>query len=314
VNTPHHPRAVALAVLAIALLAGCDDSRTTRTSNSSVSYQAQGLGNITADDFDLGTVVAKLALGDVSFTDFAALEQYVNDPANGINNVDLDKDKTVDAISVREQRDGDKRYLVFAAIPSSTKDEGSAENIATLTLTQTATGQVDISAGYANTVQGYDSTYYHQQAALRNALFFSMYFNAMRPMYVYHSPYAYYHARPYLGSAQRTQVRTTYSTQTRISPVARSTARPASFVTARPTTATVQRQQAAARMATRPSSLGGATQGNRDYGVRSATQPRSQGTSFRPSAPAPRPSYSAPAPRPSFGGGGGFRMGSGRRR
>lgn len=299
-----HPRAAALAILAAALVAGCDDTRMTRTSNSSVSYQAQGLGNITAEDFDLGTIVAKLTSGDVNFADFAALEQYVNDPGNGINNVDLDGDKTVDAISVREQRDGDKRYLVFAAIPSSTKDEGSAENIATLTLTQTATGQVDVSAGYANTVHGHDSYYYHQHSALRDALFFSMYFNAMRPMYVYHSPYAYYNARPIMGTAQRTQVRSTYATQSRITPVPRSTARPASFVAAKPTTATVQRQQAA-RTAARPSTLGGATQGSRDYGTRSVTQPKSQGSSFR-STPS-----SAPR-RSSFGGG--SRMGSGRRR
>jgi len=270
-----------LLVLLILSVFGCNNRQPqiTVTNNTAVA-------SVSPQDFALDTVLALLKSG---VNDGPTLEARINDPASGINNVDVDKDGRTDFVNVVEAQIPAGKKMELMAHPSS--NNGPDISIAAIRFAQSDSG-VDVQAGYAPLIDPQGQYYYHD-SLLANMLFAQWLFMPSRPYYVSSVPMGYTY-RPRMAPSQFTQTRTTYTTQTKISPIV-STPRPASFNAARLTSPP------------RPAAttLGGTAQGVSNFQV--DNRQKAAGTAFgstpvRTSAPAPAPvrvSSPTPVSRPS---------------
>jgi hypothetical protein len=217
-----------LALLMLATLAGGCRRSNGNPAVSSASYL------VDSDAFDLQTVSALFQTGSV--TDLSALEQKINDPNSGINNVDVDKDGQVDFVAVEEvQNTTGGKTVNFVAYPSS-KGGQDATTIATTNIAPTPTGAVAIESGYSDAVQGYDQNYYRyevQHGPTFSDMVLLSYMLSPRPALYYH-PYSYYtplyHPHPLLTPSIRSSYRSSFQTTTHVSPVPKMV-RPSSYTT-----------------------------------------------------------------------------------
>lgn len=107
---------------------------------------AEGQGAISADDFDLDTVMGLVR--DEKVKDARELEEIINDD-NGINNIDMDGDQVVDHVIVREIREGADIRFEFIAVPSSNPDVASRVVIGSMSFTEDRdTRQVQVVGEY----------------------------------------------------------------------------------------------------------------------------------------------------------------------
>jgi hypothetical protein len=274
--TSHKYRLLFLALLIFSLFA-CKSPppQITITQNPNGTAAAASL---TPQDFSLDTVVSLLKSG---VSDGPTLEQKINDPSTGINNIDVDQDGKTDYVNVVEAQIPSGKKMEFVAHPSG---GGPDVSFAALKFAQADTG-VDVQAGYG---PAYDpqGTYYYHDTLLANMLFAQWLFMPSRPYYYSSVPMGYTY-RTRMAPTTFTQTRTTYTTQTRISPVV-SQPRPSTFNAARLTAA--PRSPA--------TTMGGAAQGVSNF--QTDTRTKSAGTGFG-SSPAPRTvtPTSAPASRPA---------------
>lgn len=199
-----------------------------------------------AESFDMAAVT-QMVKGGQGATNTSALETAINNPANGINNVDIDNDGIVDPIAVVETRSAAGGVqLNFNAIPSS-KAANATENdvvlIAFLTFTHNTTSNtMNVVGGYPDYVRGYDSYYYgwsspyvYTPGLTRTYFTMRLMDRMMRPSYVYpRYNYGGYYKRhrsyrpvkrytPQVRQERRTTYRKTHT----VSPVAKK--RPATW-------------------------------------------------------------------------------------
>lgn len=263
---------IRLTFLALLLaVLGCSHPTTNVTVEASAS--------ITPQDFALDVVVGLLKAGA---NDAAGLEAKINDPASGINNVDLDKDGKTDYVQVVESQipTGRKMELIAHASSGASPDI----SIAGIKFSQSG-GGVDVEAGYAPLIDPGGRYYYHDSLA-SDLLFAQWLFMPSRPMYFVHPIPMGYVYRPRVPVSTFTSTRSTFTSTTRVSPV-RATPRPASFNAGRITSP----PRAPA------TTLGGAARGVSGFSVDSRAKPA--GVGFGGSS-TPRPSSpSSPASRPS---------------
>jgi hypothetical protein len=231
--------------------------------------------SVSPQDFSLDTVLALLKSG---VNDGPTLESKINDPASGINNVDIDKDGKTDYINVVEAQIPSGKKMELMAHPSS--GQGPDVSIAAIKFAQGDSG-VDVQAGYAPLIDPGGQYYYHD-SLLANMLFAQWLFMPSRPYYVGYAPAGYAY-RSRMAPTQFTQTRTTYQTQTRISPVV-AAPRPASFNAARLTTP----PRAAS------TNFGQAAQGTSNFAV--DNRQKSAGTAFGGTSTPRSAPVSAPAP------------------
>lgn len=262
------------------------------STNVTVSNEATTI--VSPQDFALDTVVGLLRSG---VSDGPTLEAKINDPASGINNVDIDKDGKVDFVRVVEAEipSGKKMELIAHASGGAAPDV----TIAAIKFTQADNG-VDTEAGYAPLIDPGGRYYYHDHL-LADMLFARWLFMPSRPVYFAPVPYGYSY-RSRLTPSTFTSTRSTFTRTTRVSPIV-SQPRPSSFNAGRLTSPP--------RPAVRAPSttFGQAAQGTSPFRVDS--RPKSGATGFgsspsisRPASPAPRsptPSVRSTPSSPSRG-------------
>lgn len=267
-----------LLTLALALLA-CDHTANVTVTNSAPS-------TISPKDFALDTVVALLRSG---VNDGPTLESKINDPASGINNVDIDQDGKVDYVQVQEAQIPSGKKMELIAHPSG----GAAPDtsIAAIKFSQADSG-IDVQAGYAPLIDPSGQYYYHDHL-LADMLFAQWLFMPSRPMYFAPVPMGYSY-RSRMPAATFSQTRTSFTQTSRVSPIV-SQPRPASFNAARLT----------APPRAPSTTFGQAAQGTTAFKV--DTRQKAAATGFGASSPVSRPTpspspapRSAPASRPSF--------------
>ena len=191
---------------------------------------------LNSDDFDLETVIG-LVKGD-GIGNIQELEDKVNSPDSGINNVDLDGDGKIDYILVKENREGGAFTLEFMAVPSQSKKEADANLVASMNIKQSGES-TEVSGGYPSYVSGHDTHHYHYSQrghgmSMGQAVFLAWMLTPNRGFYMSPRPYmgAGYMSRGYMTPSQRTSTRSSYSkTSTKVSPVTKS-AKPASYKSA----------------------------------------------------------------------------------
>lgn len=210
------------------VMAGCscgdDKARMTKEDIKHESYL------LNSDDFDLETVIGIVKGNGVK--DIETLEKQINDPGSGINNVDVDNDEKIDYIMVKENRDGANYSLEFMAVPSKTGKEDEGNLIASMRIKKSG-GNVEVSGGYPDYIQGHDSHHYrynHHGMGFGQAMFLAYMFS---PRAMYYRPYGSFGAyapRSYMSPSQRTSTRTSYqkSSTTKVSPVKKQ-AKPSSY-------------------------------------------------------------------------------------
>jgi hypothetical protein len=247
-----------------------------------------------AADFDLETVVGLLKTKQVKDAD--ELQKKVNDPESGINNVDLDGDKMVDFIAVKEERQGDnQRQLDFLAFPSS-KNGSDPTPIGSVSFqVGPDKQQLTVVGGYPSYVNGYASASYvytvpYTGPTFGEMLFLSWLFSP-RPVFVY-APYHTWGYRPYGVMAHTSVVtrRTTYRTEARVAPVQRQ----APPVGAGPRFATQAESRFRPSSSGAPNSLSSSGKSAQSFSVRDPAKGRPVATGF--GAPAPAGSASSPSP------------------
>jgi hypothetical protein len=175
--------------------------------------------------FDLETVTGLLKTKQVKDAD--DLQKKINDPQSGINNVDLDGDKMIDFVAVKEERQNENtRQLNFVAFPSS-KNGADPTPVASVSFkVGEDRQQVQVVGGYPNYVTGWDSASYaytvpYSGPSFGEMLFMSWLFSP-RPVYVYAPYYTYgYHPYAVMPHSYAVTRRTTYRTETRVAPIAR---------------------------------------------------------------------------------------------
>ena len=170
-----------------------------------------------AEAFDLEAVAAKLKTGDLA--DAAALEKFIN-TAEGVNNIDLDKDGQIDELTVKEEKGADgKTAMAIVAHPKT----GEESVVAEVGFEKTASGDVQVSAAYPEHVRGYRDHYYNHTLTgshLGDMMFYSWMFSP-RPVYVPSYRYGMYYSSPrsVMSRQQMTSRRTTYRKTTKMAPV-----------------------------------------------------------------------------------------------
>lgn len=266
-----------------------------------VSGSATG---VSQEQFDLQSAIGLLRTNRVR--DAQSLEAAINDPASGINNLDLDGDGQIDYIGIQESVSGNERHMIFMSCPSS--KVGDPTKIADVTIRDDG-GQVYVGGGYSSVFTGYNNAYYSYyvpRSSFSDALFLAWMLTPSRPYYMYH-PYSYGWApRPlYSPSAwHTTRTTSTVTREVRMAPVQK-VAPPANYGK----TAAVKMPPA---LAARPAGQGlsGSAGQMRDYRVN--TKPAQAGTAFgatsRPAASPTPPSFT-PKPASSGWGSGSSRMG-----
>ncbi len=301
---------ILIAALAISGCNSCRSRTTTTTTTQTNATTAQVSKYILhANDFDLKLVMALITSG-TGMNDMSALEQKINDPASGINNVDIDKDGKIDYVSAKESTVGGQQTIEFEAHPSGSADAEPVV-IASVNVSQnTTTNQVTVSGGHPTYVDGYDSAYYsnvYPRSHFADAMF--MYW-MLRPHPLYAPRYygAYpmgYVPRPVLAPTVVQSQRTNYQTTTRVSPVPQAT-RPSNYSSPSVKQDTANRVQS--KYATPPQNGAGSIKGNaqnqNNYKERDTSKPKAQGGSFSPNAPkvgsppATPPKVASPPPSP----------------
>ena len=197
---------VALVALTSVGVFSCGNSNSqvpSQNNNVMVSPPAYSDVNIQADQSNPNFDVPALAEIVKKTTNPKLLEQAINDPNNNITNLDLDKDGTLDAISVTESG---QNQLVVNDISIDPAVTVATINISQQPGTQTATLNIQGSPAYCG------PTYvYNQPGISLSTLLLWHYLFTPHPYYV--SPYRY-HSYPSYYSSHRTVVRKTYVTKT----------------------------------------------------------------------------------------------------
>ena len=166
-----YPLKLLAAVLLVAAF-GCGGSETRLQVNVTTLSSA-------ADGLDLQAVAELLKKADTA----EKFESLLNDPAEGLNNLDLDEDNNVDFIKVTEYGEGDSTGF------SLTVDMGGGDEqeLATIDMVKSAGGDIDVEMQGNEQIYGANS-YYHRRYGLTEMLLFGYMFRPHRP---YFSPYYY---------------------------------------------------------------------------------------------------------------------------
>jgi hypothetical protein len=252
-----------------------------------------------AAEFDLETVVGLLKTKQVK--DAEELQKKINDPASGINNVDLDGDKMVDFVTVKEERHSDsQRQLDFLAFPSS-KGGADPTPIASVSFqVGQDSQQLTVVGAYPSYVNGYASSNYvytvpYTGPSFGEMLFLSWMFSP-RPVYMY-APYHTFGYRPYgvMASSSLVTRRTSYRTEARVAPVQRQ-APPAG---AAPRFATQAESRFKPSAGAAPNSLSSSGKSAQGFGVRDPGKGKPTATGFGAPAGAGAPSAGSSFSKPS---------------
>jgi len=273
-------------ILGLAVAVGACNSRKDYRSPGPVTTKVEY--KMDAAEFDLETVVGLLKTKQVK--DAEELQKRVNAPESGINNVDLDGDKMVDFIAVKEERHGDsQRQLDFLAFPSS-KNGSDPTPVASVSFqVGQDSQQLTVVGAYPNYVNGYASASYAYSVPYAGPTFGEMLFLSWlfspRPVFMY-APYHTFGYRPYGVVAPSSIVtrRTTYRTEARVAPVQRQ----APPVGVGPRFASQSESHFRPSAAGTPNSLSSSGKSAQSFGVRDPAKSKPTATGFgAPSAGSP---------------------------
>ncbi len=182
----------------------------------------------TVSDFNLQTVMELMSsTGRSAARDMTALETLINDPANGINNVDWDRDGLVDYVGCVERRTGSLRTVSFVAYPSSPPGRPTVPIAAVSIRHDSRSQQVRLEAMFALNVDGYARYNYDMtvryRPSLANHLFLHWFFDVRplyRPAYGERGPYRSYQPHARLTVSEIDRRRAAFQRRLRQPPVA----------------------------------------------------------------------------------------------
>lgn len=271
------------ALLLVVAVAGfnlmCDQHDPKIEAPIEISTQIEGKQFLlNAKDFDLQQVIALIR--NSKMKDAAELEKKIND-GSGINNVDLDHDSKIDYVKIKESRKDQGVALEFLAVPSSTQKIDDAVTVASVDFSRSAnSGDVKVQAGYANHVEGHESSFFSSMipsaGSIGQAMFLAWLFTPSRP-YFYQPMMPAYAGYPVMGQNDLSRNRERYS----------------------------QNNNSTVKQTTKPSSFdAGSTKPKRSFSsVRSASQGGPKGFDTRSvQNPPPRTSSFQRPPRPPMRG------------
>lgn len=217
-------RVAFLCCLALVVFSGCDEHSGRSRTETSVNVQSFLMD---AAAFDLEAVIAKLKEGKLA--DAQELEKFIN-TADGVNNVDIDKDGQIDELTVKEEKNAEgKTAMAVVAHPK----KGEESVIAEIGFEKnTTTNEVEVSGAYPSYVRGYNDHYYHHTltgSTLGDMMFYSWLFSP-RPVYMPTYRYGMYYSSPrsVMSRQQLRSTRTTYRKTTKMAPIKKQ-ARPSSY-------------------------------------------------------------------------------------
>ena len=288
-------------ILSLLFVTGCNE-----TPQNNVSIQAAGI--MDATDLDLEAVASVIRSG--SIRNGQELQDFIN-RTEGVNNVDIDRDGSVDEITVREERiGGTDTVMAITAHPMQGEEtvvaEVNFENVG---------GQVRVDASYPSYVNGYHD-YHYRYSVARDLAFIAWAYDMGRPVYVprYHRGLYYTTPRARLSPQRVSSTRSTLrKTSTHVSPVKKSV-RPSNYKssssaakkvasTRKPATgsklSSSGQKASAIKKQTASKSTKATGFGAKKPSTSSASKP-SVSSAPRPTVSKPRPTVSKPRPRPSF--------------
>lgn len=264
-----------LCCLALFITSGCDDKHSQSRTETSVNVQSFLMD---AAAFDLEAVIAKVKEGELA--DAQALEKFIN-TAEGVNNVDLDKDGAVDELTVKEEKSGDgKTAMAIVAHPK----QGEESVIAEVGFERnTTTNEVMVSGAYPSHVRGYNDHYYRHTLTgshIGDLMFYSWLFSP-RPVYVPSYRYGMYYSSPrsVMSRERLSSTRTTYRKTTKMAPVKKQV-RPANY---KPRTKAAQKSASSFKKSTaaRNSKLSSRKGSSSSFSKRSGTKSKASGFGSR---------------------------------
>jgi hypothetical protein len=260
--------------------------------------------NATADVRGFSVKMAAAIVSDPKNGNHEQIEQMLNDPNNGIYNLDLDHDGNVDPIGFNESKDANGNLVLtfYAHLTSGDQEIGHCN----ITYNQDS-AQLIVNAGYNTMLFGPSSTY-----VVYHPYYYSPYYPTYGSWYLgsmWHSTRSLGWSRPVYVPAYRSSY---YVPHTVRSYETVKTIRKESTVNKTTVAPKVSSRPVAKAPAASPS-LGGMAGKQKDFKANSGpSTPRQTAPTFgpKPSAPAaptrsytptPRPSAPAPRPSPSFG-------------
>lgn len=219
------------------------------------SAPAVAVAGLEAGDFDLELLADMLGSNKVE-GGVAGIETFINAVDNPINVVDLDKDKKIDYVQVKESA-GTNNSIVLTFVACKSSDPDAIKNqveIGTLTINQDANQNISMSGNYSSNVnngsQFTSHVSHHDRLSFGEAFLLA---SLLRPHAMFMSPwmgwgYGGYYARPfpaygmggmgsYRNNYRSTNSVTTRTTQRVVRPSTRTTS-PVARPAPRPSTST----------------------------------------------------------------------------
>ncbi|MGJ8640472.1 MAG: hypothetical protein ACSHYA_13880 [Opitutaceae bacterium] len=179
-NTMNWAIAIFAGIFCLSVITNCGRSNRQTRDNYNVSIQQTTIN-------DAASGLNLVAVGELvkAVKDAETLEQKLNDPAEKINNLDLNEDGKVDYIKVTEYGTDNLRGFSLTTELAA----GEEQEIATIEIEKTETGYANVQTHGNQQIYG-NNHYYHSRVSLTDMLIVGWLFNSNRGGY-YSSPWHY---------------------------------------------------------------------------------------------------------------------------
>ncbi|MFQ3225284.1 MAG: hypothetical protein ACI8Z5_001541 [Lentimonas sp.] len=165
--------AIFAGIFCLSVISNCGRSNGQERNNYNVTIQQTTIN-------DAASGLNLVAVGELvkEVKDAATLERQLNDPAEKINNLDLNEDDKVDYIQVTEYGTDNLRGFSL----TTELAEGEAQEIATIEIEKSADGYANVQTHGNQQIYG-NNHYYHSRVSLTDMLIVGWLFNSNRGGY-----------------------------------------------------------------------------------------------------------------------------------
>lgn len=172
-------------IICLSVISNCGRSRSSSRDSYNVTIQQTTVSDAAAG-LDL------VAVGELvkNVTDAESFERSLNDPAEKINNLDLNEDGKTDYIEVTEYGSGNIRGFSL----TSQLADGQEQEIATIEIEKNANGYANVQTHGNQQIYG-NNHYYHSRVSMTDMLIVGWLFSGNRSYYS--SPWGYGHYPTY---------------------------------------------------------------------------------------------------------------------
>ncbi len=190
--------AIFAGIFCLSVISNCGSSKQRTGDNYNVDIQQTTIN-------DAASGLNLVAVGELvkEVKDAEVLERKLNDPAEKINNLDLDENGKVDYIRVTEYGSDNLRGFSL----TTELADGEEQEIATIEIEKAADGYANVQTHGNQQIYG-NNHYYHSRVSLTDMLIVGWLFNSNRGGY-YSSPWRY-NSYPSYYSPYSTRTRSSY--------------------------------------------------------------------------------------------------------